>query len=892
MKSEALYIVDGHSQVFKAYHAIQQLSNSKGVPTNAVFGFTQIMHRLLKTREPKRLVVTFDSHGPTFRHEMYDLYKANRSEAPEDLAQQMEYIVQILEGMRIPILRLQGYEADDIIATLVARARENDEDVVVVTADKDLFQLVDEHVRVLRLDPDKETEFDREAVLAKMGVYPDRILDLLAMVGDTSDNVPGIHKVGPKTAITLLQQFDTLEGVLANTDKLKGKQKENVENGRENALLSKRLVMLDAQVPLDFEMEAFDRQPPDVTVLADLYKELEFRRLLEELPVTRVECETIYSAVCDEDTLRRVCEELRAAGEFAIDTETTGLDPMRAGLVGISLSANPHHGYYIPIGHAARLDSFTPQLSLETVYAHLAPLLSDPAILKVGHNLKFDRRMLRNHGMELAGPMFDTLLASFLLSADRRNHGLKALAGDMLGITMTPITDLIGTGRNQISFADVDVDSAVKYASADADCTLQLYKVLAPRLVEAELQDLFEKIEMPLMDVLMEMEMAGVGIDADHFKSLSQEMQAELANLSEKIFALAGHPFNLSSPKQVAQVLFEELKLKPVKEKKTGWSTDVEVLEELAPQHDLPRLLLDFRQVEKLRGTYVDVLPTLVNPSTGRIHTTFNQTIAATGRLSSTDPNLQNIPVRTELGRRIREGFHPARPDNFLLSADYSQIELRVLAHVTGDPALVEAFRLEEDVHTLTASKVFGVALDAVTSEQRDKAKVVNFGIIYGISAHGLSTRLKMSMEDARRFIDEYFAAYSGVKSWVATTLESAREKGYVTTVSGRRRYLADINSRNFNARSAAERVAMNAPIQGTSADMIKIAMIEIHKWLSTSSLRTTMLMQVHDELIFDVPEGELKEVEATVREMMDNALPLDVPVKVETGWGRNWAEC
>ena len=892
MKSDALYIVDGHSQVFKAYHAIQQLSTSKGVPTNAVFGFTQIMHRLLKIRQPKRLVVTFDSGGPTFRHEMFDLYKANRTEAPEDLAQQMEYIVKILEGMRIPILRLPGYEADDIIATLVAKARENDEDVVVVTADKDLFQLVDEHVHVLRLDPDKETEFDREAVLAKMGVYPERIVDLLAMVGDASDNVPGIHKVGPKTAVTLLQQFETLEGVLANTDKLKGKQKENVENGRENALLSKRLVMLDANVPVEFSMESFDRQTPDVMVLADLYKELEFRRLLEDLPVTRIECETSYKVVCDEETLRRVCEEMRAAGEFAIDTETTALNPMRAALVGISLSAQPHHGYYIPIGHSPRLDNHTPQLTLETVYTHLAPVLADPSIRKVGHNLKFDRRMLRNHGMELVGPMFDTLLASFLLSADRRNHGLKALAGDLVGITMTPITDLIGTGRNQITFADVAVEAAVQYASADADCTLQLYKVLAPRLAEAGLKDLFEQIEMPLMDVLMEMEMAGVGIDAAHFEALSQEMQKDLAALSERIWALTGRQFNLSSPKQVAQILFEDLKLKPVKEKKTGWSTDVEVLEELAPLHEVPRLLLDFRQIEKLRGTYVDVLPTLVDPSTGRIHTTFNQTIAATGRLSSTDPNLQNIPVRTELGRRIREGFRPARPDHVLLSADYSQIELRVLAHVTGDPALVEAFRREEDVHTLTASKVFGVPLNEVTSEQRDKAKVVNFGIIYGISAHGLSTRLKMPMEDARRFIDEYFAAYAGVKNWIGATLESAREMGYVTTVSGRRRYLADINSRNFNARSAAERVAMNAPIQGTSADMIKIAMINIHQWLTTSSLRTTMLMQVHDELIFDVPENELKEVEATVREMMEKALPLDVPIKVETGWGKNWAEC
>lgn len=892
MKRDTLYVIDGHSQVFKAYHAIQQLSTSKGVPVNAVFGFTQILHRLLKTRSPEHLVVAFDSGGPTFRHEMYDQYKANRAEAPEDFAEQMENIVRILHGMRIPILQLKGYEADDIIATLVARSAERGLDVVIVTADKDLFQLVDDRVRVLRLDPDKETEFDSEAVKTKMGVYPAQIVDLLAMVGDTSDNVPGIKRVGPKTATTLLEQYGSLEAVLEHAAELKGKQREYVEAGREEALLSKRLVLLDADVPLETDFDAFRRNQPDVEVLGRLYQELEFRRLLDDLPVTRPERTTRYAVVADEETLRRACDEMGAAGLFAIDTETDGLNPLRAGLVGISLSCAPDTGYYIPLGHTVRLDSEIPQLSIDTVYRHLAPLLADEALCKVGHHLKFDRRMLRNHGMELAGRMFDTLLASYLLNADRRNHGLKDLSADLLGIRMTPITELIGTGRTQGSFADVEIGTACQYAAADADCTLQLHGILAPRLAEAGMTDLFERIEMPLIEVLMDMEMAGVCIDGAHFAALSREMQAELERLALRVFELTGKSFNLASPKQVAQVLFEDLGLKPGKEKKTGYSTDVEVLEELAPEHEVPRLLLEYRQYEKLRGTYVDVLPTLVEPGTGRIHTTYNQSVAATGRLSSSDPNLQNIPVRTELGRRIRAGFRPSRPDHVLLAADYSQIELRVLAHVTGDPALLEAFRTDVDVHTLTASRVFGVEPADVTSEMRGKAKVVNFGIIYGISAHGLGSRLRIPPGEAKRFIDEYFAAYAGVREWIGRTLEGARASGFVSTVTGRRRYLADINSRNFNARSAAERVAVNAPIQGSSADMIKIAMIDIHRWLQEGMSRTTMIMQVHDELIFDVPEADLGMVEAEVRRMMEQALPLEVPVLVETGSGKTWADC
>ncbi len=892
MESPTLYIVDGHSQVFKAYHAIQQLSTSKGIPTNAVYGFAQILHKLLKTRTPNYLVVAFDSGGPTFRHGMYAEYKANREAPPEDFPQQMGLIFQVLDGLRIPRVQLPGFEADDIIATIVRRANEAGFRSVVVTADKDLLQLVTENVRVLRLDPDKEIEFDREAVKEKMGVYPERIRDLLAMVGDTSDNVPGIKKVGPKTAAALLDQYGTLEAVLANTAQLKGKQRENVEAGRESALLSQKLVTLDENVPIVFEPGDFERKEPDVAALTELYRELEFRRFLDDLPAALPAHTARYEAVTDAGKLREIANAARSAGLLAVDTETDGLNTITATLIGISLAVEPHVAYYIPIAHTPAAAGSTAQIPLNEVFAILDPLFRDPAVLKIGHHMKFDRKVLMRSGFDFSGPCFDTLLASYLLNPDKRGHGLKDLSADLLHMRMTPISELIGTGKSQITFADVDIGQAVPYAAADADATLQLHALLAPRLDEAGIRELFERVEMPLIEVLMDMELCGVVIDSGHFQQLSREMQEESARISGRVYELVGRSFNLASPRQVAQVLFEELKLPPTKEKKTGFSTDVDVLEELASHHEVARLLLEFRQYEKLNGTYAAVLPGLVEASTGRIHTTYSQTMAATGRLSSSDPNLQNIPVRTALGRKIREGFRPGRPGNLLLSADYSQIELRVLAHVSRDASLVRAFRNDEDVHSLTASKVFGVELGEVSPEMRDQAKVVNFGIIYGISPHGLSQRLKIPADKARRFIEEYFAAYAGVKAWIDGTLEAARSTGFVATVSGRRRYLPDINSRNFNARSAAERVAVNAPIQGSSADMLKIAMIRIHEWLRSSDLRTRMIMTVHDELIFDLPADELPEVEARVREWMESALPLEVPVKVDMGSGTNWAEC
>lgn len=896
-ENKVLYLIDGHSQVFKAYHAIQQLSTSTGIPTNAVFGFCQILHALLRTHNPEYLAVAFDRPEATFRETIYPEYKANRPAPPADLPQQMEFIQRILHALRIPYFEVPGYEADDVIATITTRALEKGFNVVLVTADKDLFQLVNDRVKILKLDPDGEVWFDREAVKNKMGVYPEQMLDFLAMVGDSSDNIPGIPKVGPKTAASLLAEFGSLEAVLENAQSLKGKLREHVEHGKDKALLSRELVALRTDAPIEIDWEKLRRQEPNYEKLAEIYRELEFRQFLQDIlskktPTKNEVPPVTYRTVWKLDELEQFCEEAQRVGRFALDTETDSLDALSGNLIGISLACRPREAIYIPIGHRNSLIDQPSQLSVREIYQKLAPLLRNKALLKIGHNLKFDRKILLKYGFVFEGPMADTLIASYLLNPDKRTHGLKNLALDWLGEQMTHLEELIGSGKEQITFDHVDIETATRYAAADADMTLQLWEKLEPKLREAELFELFERMEMPLVDVLVDMELAGVRIDVRHFTSLSDQLQRRLNELRERIASLAGVSFNPSSPRQVAEILFEHLKLQPKRKGRTGYSTDMEVLEELATQHELPRLILEFRQLEKLKNTYVDVLPRMVSPVTGRIHTSFNQTMAATGRLTSSDPNLQNIPVRTEIGREIRRGFLPSSDSNVLLSADYSQIELRILAHVSGDDELIQAFREDRDIHTLTASKIFGLSEQDVTAEQRDQAKVVNFGIIYGMSAQGLSQRLKIPLEQAKTFIEQYFESYRGVKRWIEATIKSARELGYVTTLSGRRRYLADINSQNYNARSAAERIAINAPIQGSSADMIKLAMLDIHRWLKESDLETRMILQVHDELIFDVPENELETVLREVKHRMETAMPLCIPVRVDCKWGKNWAEC
>ena len=912
-----LYLVDGHSHLYKAFYAVRRLSTSRGLPTNAIFGFVQMLHRLIESRRPDYLVVVFDAPGPSFRNELYADYKAHRPAQPEDLSVQIPWIKRILGEMRLPVLELQGFEADDVIATLATQGRKQGLSVWIVSSDKDLFQLVETRVRILRMEPDNEIEIDAEGVRQRLGVTPEQIPDLLGLMGDSSDNIPGVPKVGEKTSAAVLAQFPTIEALYENLDRLANPRFQRLLEGhREEALLSKQLATVRCDLPLPIKIGDLQRQEPDVAGLRAIYEELEFRKLLERLEKMKAEGEeqtapteglqdsirpssfilhpserhVDYRTLDDEAKLRGFVAAIQPGHLLAVDTETSAVDPMSAELVGISLSIEPNAAAYIPIGH--RLLG-SQQLSLEQVRKTLGPVLADSRIPKTGQNLKYDLKILARHGMKVEGIVFDTLLASYLLDPDRPSHGLKTLARDRLGIAMTGIEELIGSKGKQGSMADIEIERVAPYACADADVALQLTHLLDCELREQGLADVFTRIELPLMAVLNNMEMTGVRIDRQQFAALSAELDSRLKALVREIYDLAGKSFNISSPKQVAQLLFHDLGLKPTRMGKTGYSTDVTVLEQLSREGNvIPRKILDYRTLEKLKTTYADTLPQMVNPRTGRIHTSYNQAVAATGRLSSSDPNLQNIPIRTPEGRQIRRGFIALEDDHVLMAADYSQIELRVLAHFTRDPSLVEAFRAGRDIHRLTASRVFGCPPEQVTDEMRAQAKVVNFGIIYGMSAHGLAQQLEISRTQARQFIDDYFAAYPGVRRWTEEIVASAREKGMVTTLSGRHRRIANIASRNSNLRLAAERVAINTPIQGTAADLIKIAMIAVDRRLRAMGSRAQMIMQVHDELIFDLPESERENIRKVVSEEMENAMTLEVPLRVDVKVGHNWEEC
>jgi DNA polymerase-1 len=901
-----LYLVDGHSQIYKAFYAIRALSNSKGLPTNAIYGFVQILHRLIESRKPDYMAVVFDPPGPVFRCQIYADYKANRQAQPEDLSTQIPWIKRVLAEMQLPALEMEGYEADDVIATLAKRARAEGFDVWVVTSDKDLFQVVGPHVRVLRVEPDRDIEIDSAAVRERMGVTPAQIPDFLGLTGDSSDNIPGVPKVGPKTAVGLLERFPTLEEIYNNLLFVPNARiRDLLAAHRDQAMLSKQLATVSDELDLPIPLENLRRRPPNVPGLRALYQELEFRRLLDRLgPVEQEVREaaqatsaaidvasrtTNYRRIDSADELRAFVHPIAPGRLLAIDTETTGVDPMRAALVGISLSLEPHSAVYIPVGHSF-LDAR--QVPLEAVREILGPVLADPNVPKTGHNLKYDMKILARHGLPLEGIAFDSMLASYLLDPDRTSHGLKTLGHDRLGIEMTRIDELIGKGKKQISLADVEVDRVCPYACCDADVSLQLKHRLEPELDKYGLRPLYENVEMPLLSVLHRMEMIGVRIDREHLLNVSRELASRLSALAREICELAGKSFNIGSPKQVAEVLFQDLGLKPTRQGKTGYSTDVVVLEELSRQgHELPKKILEYRMLDKLKSTYADSLPTMVNPETGRIHTSYNQAVAATGRLSSSDPNLQNIPIRTAEGRMIRSGFIPLVDGHVLLAADYSQIELRILAHFTHDRSLVETYKSGGDIHNLTASRIFGCPADEVGPEMRRVAKVINFGIIYGMSADRLARQLELTRTQARKFMDDYFAVYPGVKAWTAGIAAVAREKGFVTTLSGRRRAIADINSRNYNLRSAAERVAVNTPIQGTAADLMKIAMIAVERRLLKMAVRARMIMQVHDELVFDLPQSEIDPVRAAVTEEMEQAMPLAVPLRVDVKVGKNWEE-
>ena len=888
-KQQKIYLVDGSSYIYRAYYAIRHLSNSRGEATNAVYGFTNMLMTLLREEKPDMMAVIFDTKAPTFRKELYPEYKANRSAMPEDLVPQIPWIKDVVRAFNLPALELDGYEADDIIATLARRYSAEGLDVTVVTGDKDLMQIVDD--RVCLLDTMKGKVSRRDEVIERFGVPPEQVLEILGLAGDTSDNIPGVPGIGEKTATTLIQEFGSIDNLLDNVDKVKGKKRqENLHNFADQARLSRQLADLIYDLDIEVTQDELILVEPDREVLADLFKKLEFNKLYQDFsrqPLQKADTAN-YQAVTSVDDLDQMIGRLKQAGRFAIDTETTSLVAVQANLVGLSFALEAGHGWYVPVGH--HYLGVPEQLSQELVLEKLRPLLEGTDCKKIGQNIKYDALVLRHAGIELAGIELDTMLLSYVTHPEAKSHGLDSLASEHLNHSMIPYSEMTGTGKKQICFSEVEVEKATGYAAEDADITWQLAEKMLPELEPGDQEQLLRQVEMPLVDVLTRMEWNGIRIDADFLGELSTQLTEQLNALETQIHEVAGGPFNINSPKQLGEVLFEKLGLPKGKKTKTGWSTNVDVLTALANDHEIAAKILEYRSVSKLKNTYADALPKMINPETGRVHTSFNQAITATGRLSSSDPNLQNIPIRTAEGRRIREAFVPQEGWT-LLSADYSQVELRVMAHMADVTALKESFVAGEDIHKRTASEIFNVFPELVTDEMRRQAKTINFGVLYGMGAFSLGKDLGISRAEAQTFIDQYFERYPAVLSYLEEKKSQAQEFQYVTTFLGRRCAIPEINSKNGAVRSYAERNAINYPIQGSAADIIKVAMINIDRVLREEKLQTRMLLQVHDELVFEVPAEELERVTELVRHEMEHAVELDLPLKVDIGFGENWAQ-
>jgi DNA polymerase-1 len=880
-----LYLIDGSSYIYRAYFAIRHLSNSKGMATNAIYGFTNMLIKVMREHKPDHLAVIFDSKGPTFRKEIYPEYKATRSAMPDDLIPQIPYIKRVVDAFNLPGIERAGFEADDILATLAKTMASQNLQVTVVTGDKDLMQIVNDRVRLLDTMKDKISGPDE--VFARFG-GADKVIEVQALAGDSSDNVPGVPGIGEKTAKQLIDQFGSVENLLANLDQLKGKRRENLETYGAQARLSKQLVTLIDDMDLDLDYDSFALGEPDRKALTELFKECEFHRLVQEFSVDEradADCAD-YRCVLTTDELSQMVSALEQAERFAFDTETTSLNPHQAELVGMSFCVTAGTAWYIPVGH--RYLGASEQLPAATLLDAVRPLLTAPDKLKIGQNLKYDILVMARAGIEVTGPLYDTMLASYLANPASNSHGMDALASELLNYRTIPFSEVAGSGKNMITFDAVEIEKAVPYAAEDADITLRLYEKLEPLVAQQQQTELFDEIEMPLLPILIKMERCGIRIDSDFLGSLSSEMTQKLNILEQQIHALAGTTFNIGSPKQLGEILFERLGLPRGKKTKTGWSTNVEVLTMLAEENEIAALILEYRSLMKLKGTYTDALPKLIHPETGRIHTSFNQTITATGRLSSSDPNLQNIPIRSETGRRIREGFIPA-DGCLLLAADYSQVELRILAHMADVPALKESFAKGEDIHRRTASEVLGLFPEMVTDEQRRQAKAINFGVIYGMSAFGLAKQLGINRREAQTFIDTYFERYPNIRTFMDRCITEARANMYVTTLLGRRCAIPEINSKNGAVRGYAERNAINYPVQGSAADIIKVAMIRVAKRIEEEKLNSRMLLQVHDELVFEVPVDEQQTMTDLVRHEMEHAVDISVPLLVEVGCGANW---
>lgn len=882
----SLYLIDGSSYIYRAYYAIRHLSSPKGFPTNALFGFTQMLLKVLKDRSPDHVAVVFDAGRRTFRTEIYPEYKANRAAMPDDLVPQIAPIKEMVRAFNIPVLELENFEADDIIGTMARQCESRGMDVVVVTGDKDLMQIVTESVTLLDTMKDKSSGIAE--VIERFGVGPELVADVLGLAGDSSDNIPGVPGVGEKTATKFIREYGSLDALIERSGEIKGKTGERIREFADQARLSRRLATIDRGTPIEYRYEDLALTPPDNRRLAELFREYGFTTLMKELTSEASLPTADYRTILTEQEFDLLLADLGTAPAFALDLETTSLNPLEAEIVGISFSFREHEACYLPVGH--RYDGAPRQLGLERVLEKLAPLLADPARPKIGQNIKYDYQVLRGSGIEIGGLWFDTMVSSYLLNPVRSGHGLDSLAVEHLDHKMISYEEVAGKGKEQVCFSRVPVDRASLYSCEDADATFLLHKLFLPRLEESGLAALFFDLEMPLVKILAEMELEGVKLDLARLAELSEGFAAQLSGLESRIYQLAGTRFNINSPKQLGEVLFEQLKLPTGKKTKTGWSTDMDVLSRLAREHELPALVLQYRSISKLKSTYTDSLPRLADPATGRIHTSYNQAVTNTGRLSSSEPNLQNIPIRTEEGRKIRHAFI-AEEGSLLLSADYSQIELRVLAHLSGDRVFCDAFARDEDIHTRTASEVFDIMPGLVTPEMRRQAKTINFGVIYGQGAFSLARELGVSTRIAKEFIDNYFARHSGAREFLDSCVRNAERDGYVTTLMGRRLPIPDINSKNANIRSFAQRNAINYPIQGSAADIIKQAMVRIWNRLRHEGMKSRLIMQVHDELVFEVPEEERLQMEMLVSREMEQAIPLKVPLKVEVNCGKNWSE-
>ncbi|HKK78395.1 MAG TPA: DNA polymerase I [Phaeodactylibacter sp.] len=924
-EEKKLFLLDGHALVYRAHFAFinRPLINSKGVNTSAVMGFTRTLWDLMRDQKPTHIAVAFDLSTPTFRHEMYEPYKANREEQPEDIVVAIPYIEAIVKAFNIPIVTLDGFEADDVIGTLSKQAEQEGFKVYMVTPDKDFGQLVSENIFLYK--PSRQGNgvdiMGVPEILKKWNVeHVEQVIDMLGLQGDSVDNIPGVPGIGPKTAAKLLAKFHSVEELVDSTDQLKGKQKERLEEHREQALLSKKLAIINTEAPIQFDATRYQIDPPDKDRLAEIFKELEFRTLSKQIlgedkvpesgaqgdlfsqgggtsnvkapPAHSVADKNIgntehaYHLVDTEEKQAELLQKLLDADTLCFDTETTGVDATQAELVGMSFAIKPHEAYYVPV--PAEYEAAARMVQ------QFKPVLENEKTTKVAQNLKYDALILRHYGVEVKGYYFDTMIVHYLLEPELR-HNMDYLSETYLKYQPVSIESILGKkGKKQKNMRDLNPEDVVDYAAEDADVTLQLKEYLAPKLKEEGFQKLYDEIEAPLVRALVNIEYEGIKVDVDFLKAYSKELTKEIAEVQDEIHEMAGVDFNVASPKQVGEVLFDKMGL-PYRFKKTKsgqYSTSEDKLAELAADYPIVDKILDFRGLTKLKSTYVDALPKLVNPRTGRIHSSFNQALTATGRLSSNDPNLQNIPIRTPEGARVREAFVPRDEDHVLLAADYSQIELRLIAEISGDEAMLEAFQSGKDIHSATAARVFDVPYEEVSREQRYRAKTVNFAIIYGAGATNLSQQLDIKRAEAKELIEQYFNRYPGLKKFMDETVEQARKQGFVKTIMGRRRYLRDIDSRNGVLRSHAERNAINTPVQGSAADMIKIAMVNINEEFEKQQFKSKMILQVHDELVFDAHKDELQTVKPIIEDKMKNALPdLSVPILVEMGEGRNWRE-